>query len=51
MPPVLPNEKLGVPVDAAPKRPPEAGAVVAGWPDAEVEAGVPKLKEMPDIVA
>ena len=28
MAPVLPNEKLGVPFDAAPKRPPEAGAVV-----------------------
>lgn len=50
MAPVLPKEKLGAPVDAAPKRPPEAGAVVACWPEAEVEAGAPKLKEMPDIL-
>jgi hypothetical protein len=53
---VLPKEKLllGVPVEApkrlgaagavvAPKRPPEAGADVAGWPAGPLEAGVPKV--------
>lgn len=40
----LPKLKLGVPVEA-PKRPPEAGAVVVGaWPEAALEAGWPKLK-------
>jgi hypothetical protein len=48
MAPLLPKEKLGVPVDAAPKRPPEEGAVVvvAGWPEADVEAGAPKVNDI-----
>jgi hypothetical protein len=58
---VFPKEKLGVPVEAAPNRLPEAGADVAGvpnrppeagpvvevdWPAGPLEAGVPKVNDM-----
>jgi hypothetical protein len=58
---VFPKEKLGVPVEAAPKRlpeagagvaaapkrPPEAGAVVeVDWPAGPPEAGVPKVNDI-----
>jgi hypothetical protein len=50
-----PNEKLGlfaVAVAALPKRPPDAGAVVAdgACPDDAFEVGVPKLKTGFDIL-
>lgn len=58
---VFPKEKLGVPVEAAPKRPPEAGVDVVAvpnrppeagavvevdWPAGPLDAGVPKVNDM-----
>lgn len=46
-PPTLPNEKEGVPPEAPPKRPPEAGAVLVALLDGALdEPGFPKVKDI-----